>query len=113
MSERTDSELVRDILEAARRISSYTENLTYESFLADLKTQDAVTRNLEIIGEAVKKVSGGLRGSHPDIPWRSMSALRDRLIHDYFGVNFDIVWEITSNELPKIVSELKNIVGEL
>jgi uncharacterized protein with HEPN domain len=111
MCERDDTELVRDMLEAARRISSYTAALTYETFLADTKTQDAVTRNLEIIGEAVRKLSDELRDAHPNIPWRSMSGLRDRLIHDYFGVNFDIVWEIASHELPQVVPELEKIVG--
>lgn len=112
MSDRDDPELLQDILEAARRITSYTAGLTYETFLADIKTQDAVTRNLEIVGEAVKKLSDAVRDAHPKIPWRSMSGLRDRLIHDYFGVNFDIVWEIASKELPQIVPELEEITGQ-
>ena len=107
MSERDDTELIQDILEAAKRITSYTA-----TFLADTKTQDAVTRNLEIIGEAVKKLSDTLRDAHPTLPWRSMSGLRDRLINDYFGVNFDIVWEIASKELPQIVPELEEIAGQ-
>lgn len=111
MSERDDPELIQDILEAARRITSYTAGLTYETFLADIKTQDAVTRNLEIVGEAARKLSNDLRNANPNIPWKSMSGLRDRLIHDYFGVNIDIVWEIASNELPQVVIELETIVG--
>ena len=112
MSERKDSEFVADIREAIRRISVYNEGMNYDAFLIDIKTQDAVTRNLEIIGEAVKNLSPELRQLHPDIPWRSMAGVRDRLIHDYFGVNLDIVWEIISNELPKLVEPLEKILAE-
>jgi len=87
MSERGDKDYLRDIREAGRRIGEYIGLMPYETFLADTKTQDAVIRNLEVIGEATKKVSVDLRGRYPDIPWRSMAAVRDRLIHDYFGVN--------------------------
>ena len=83
MSERTNRDFLSDILEAARRTATYTAALQYEEFLRDTKTQDAVVRNLEIIGEATKKLSAGLRAKHPDIPWRSMAGVRDRLIHDY------------------------------
>ncbi|PYS60698.1 MAG: hypothetical protein DMF76_13180 [Acidobacteria bacterium] len=112
MSERKDSEFVEDVREAIRRISVYTERMNYDAFLADIKTQDAVTRNLEIIGEAVKNLSPELRQLHPDVPWRSMAGVRDRLIHDYFGVNLDIIWEIISNELPKLVEPLERILEE-
>jgi uncharacterized protein with HEPN domain len=87
MSERGDKDYLRDIREAGRRIGEYTGLMPYEAFLEDTKTQDAVIRNLEVIGEATKNVSVELRGRYPDIPWRSMAAVRDRLIHDYFGVN--------------------------
>jgi uncharacterized protein with HEPN domain len=86
--------------------------MMYEQFLADAKTQDAVVRNLEIIGEATKHVSEGLRAKYADIPWKSMAGIRDRLIHHYFGVNFDIVWQIITAELPKVASQLKNILSD-
>ena len=112
MSKRTDSDFARDMEEAIRRISSYTAGLTYEAFLLDTKTQDAIVRNLEIIGEAARNVSDRLRAEHPAIPWKSMAGVRDRLIHDYFGVNFDIVWEIISNDLPTVVDPLKRLLDE-
>jgi uncharacterized protein with HEPN domain len=86
--------------------------MMYEQFLADAKTQDAVVRNLEIIGEATRHVSEALRAKYTDIPWKSMAGIRDRLIHHYFGVNFDIVWQIITAELPKVASQLKNILSD-
>jgi uncharacterized protein with HEPN domain len=109
MSKRKDSELLSDILEAARRLMVYTDNMTYEVFISDSKTQDAVIRNLEVIGEAVKNLSIELRMKYPAIPWKSMAGVRDRLIHNYFGVNLDIVWSIVTVELPELVFELKRI----
>lgn len=112
MSERNDSDFLADMLEAAERILSYTAEFDYDSFALDTKTQDAVIRNLEIIGEVAKKISEEFRHQHADLPWRSMAGLRDRLIHDYFGVNIDIIWEIISNELPGVVDSLKESSGE-
>jgi uncharacterized protein with HEPN domain len=112
MSKRTDSEFLRDIEEAINRISAYTRGITYEEFLRDTKTQDAVVRNVEIIGEAVKNLSEELRQRRADIPWKNMAGARDRLIHGYFGVSFDIVWEIVSNELPLLRESLKKLLNE-
>lgn len=84
--------------------------MAYETFLADTKTQDAVTRNLEIVGEATKNLSEGLRTAYPDVPWKDMARVRDRLIHHYFGVNLDIVWQIATVELARIVPQLEKII---
>lgn len=111
MSKRRDLDFLRDILEAARRIESYTEGMTYEAFLGDTKTQDAVIRNLEIIGEATKNLSAEVREEHHDVPWRGMAGVRDRLIHDYFGINLDIVWQIITDELPLAAGQIETIIG--
>ena len=112
MSERNDSDLLADILEAAQRILTYTAESDYDGFLTDTKTQDAVIRNLEIVGEAAKNLSQAFRERHSQLPWRSMAGLRDRLIHDYFGVNLDIVWEIVSKELAAVGDSLERISEE-
>ncbi|MBI3943611.1 MAG: DUF86 domain-containing protein [Chloroflexi bacterium] len=109
MSERTDVDYLGDIQEAIRRIATYTAGMTYESFLADIKTQDAVIRNLEIIGEAAKNLSAELVRKHSNIPWKSMAGVRDRLIHHYFGINFDIVWRIVTQELPIVSAQIEEI----
>jgi len=112
MSERTDHDFLRDIREAVRRIKMYTDTMTCDSFLADIKTQDAVVRNLEIIGEATKSLTTGLRGKYPDVPWKGMAGVRDRLIHHYFGVNLDVVWDIITVELPALESQIEAILQQ-
>ncbi|MCP4108068.1 MAG: DUF86 domain-containing protein [Desulfobacteraceae bacterium] len=109
MSEKTDSDFLIHIAEAAGRASSYTEEMTCENFLEDTKTQDAVIRNIEIIGEAVKNLSDEIRNKYPEIPWKELAGMRDRLIHQYFGVNLDIVWNVAKDELPEILLRIKEI----
>src|SRR5215210_9203277 len=106
MSSRSDRDLLSDILEALRRARSYTAGQSYEQFLEDTKTQDAVIRTLEILGEATKKLSPSLRESHPEIPWKGMAGVRDKLIHDYFGVNIDIVWQIARDQIPALATQV-------
>ncbi len=80
--------------------------MEYEGFRQDLKTQDAVIRNLEIIGEAVKLVSDQTKKNHTDVPWKEIAGTRDKLIHDYFGVNIDVVWNIVKDDLPLFIIKL-------
>ena len=113
MSGRTDREFLRDIQEGIRRIREYCRTptaLTYDQFRADIRTQDAVIRNLEIIGEATKNLSPDLRDKYPDVPWKGMAGIRDRLIHQYFGINLDIVWDIATGELPDLASQINRIL---
>ena len=98
-----------DIQEAVRRIQLYTHAMTYKKFLEDIRTQDTVIRNLEIIGEATKKLSVGLRSQHPNVPWKEMAGARDRLIHNYFGVDIEIVWQIVIVELSDLAVQIEKI----
>lgn len=112
MSKRTDRESLSDIQQALHRITAYVGEMTYEEFIDDEKTQDAVIRNLEILGEATKNLSKELRSKHSAVPWRSIAGARDRLIHHYFGVNLDIVWQIITAELPRVASQIETIKAE-
>lgn len=111
MSKRTDTAVIQDIKESINRILSYTSNMDYDDFLQDHKTQDAVIRNIEILGEATKLLTDETKKNYPDIPWKDIAGTRDKLIHDYFGVNIDIVWDIAQNEMPILSSQLRDING--
>jgi len=98
------------VRDAVDRILSYTAG-GRESFLRDSKTQDAVIRNLEIIGEAVKQVSEATRAAYADVPWKRIAGMRDKMIHEYFGVNLDLVWEVVERELPTLRSRVDEILA--
>lgn len=106
MSKRDDNDLLQDIRECINRIQSYTENMSYDDFFDDYKTQDAVIRNIEIMGEAVKLLSETTKNKYCDVPWKSIAGTRDRLIHDYFGVNIDVVWSIINEDLPLLKEKI-------
>ncbi|MEA1900083.1 MAG: DUF86 domain-containing protein [Thermodesulfobacteriota bacterium] len=109
MSERKDKDFLSHINEAVKRTVLYVEKMTYEQFLEDIKTQDAVIRNIEIISEATKNISEELRNRYPEIPWKNMGGMRDKLIHHYFGVNLSIVWEAAKKEFPEIIKQIETI----
>ncbi|MBV6419809.1 MAG: hypothetical protein DAHOPDDO_01034 [Ignavibacteriaceae bacterium] len=113
MSKRRDTDLIQDILESINRINTYTENISFQEFANDYKSQDAVVRNLEILGEAVKLLSTETKEKYAQIPWKDISGTRDRLIHEYFGVNIDIVWDIIKNELSQLIPVLNKISAEI
>ncbi len=110
MSKREDKAILWDIFQAMERIILYTSKSDYSDFLSDIKTQDAVIRNIEILGEAAKLLSDEKKNDLPDIPWKDISGTRDVLIHDYFGVNIDIVWNIARDEIPELYDILKDYI---
>lgn len=110
MSKRGDLDYIKDIRESLKRIESYKGNMSYSEFLLDYKTQDAIVRNIEIVGEAAKNISEKFKQEHPQIPWHELAGVRDRLIHHYFGVNYDIVWGIATDEVPRLIKEIDKIL---
>ncbi len=109
-SKRADKDLLGDIIDAAEQCQRYVQGYSFEQFVNDRKTQDAVVRNLEIMGEAAKHVSGALKKQHPEIPWRPLAGVRDRVAHDYFGINYEIIWGILTQELPSLKADLQRIL---
>lgn len=100
---------VRDAID---RVLDYTAD-GRDAFFNDVKTQDAVVRNLEIIGEAVKNVSDGLRTAHAGVPWKRLAGMRDKLIHEYFGVNLDLVWQAVGHDIPELRTHVQRILQQL
>ncbi len=97
---------VEDMIEAAQRVIEFSGALDMAGFCADRKTRDATIRNLEVIGEAAKKVSEPVRALEPGIPWRRITGMRDVLAHDYFGVDDGILWDVVSIEVPALLPML-------
>jgi uncharacterized protein with HEPN domain len=104
---------LEDMLASLQRIHVLTSGLSYDDFSRDITAQEAVIRNLEIIGEAAKRVPQVVRSSYPEVDWARMAGLRDILIHQYFAVDLEIVWDIISNNLPDLELQIKRILLEL
>lgn len=107
MSVRTDKEFLLDILDSIERFEEYCSNMSYAEFLKDLKTQDAVVRNIEVIGEAVGRISDETKDKLNEVPWAKIKSTRNRLIHNYFGLNLDILWSILKEDLPDLYLHVK------
>jgi uncharacterized protein with HEPN domain len=112
MSKRAIIALLQDILDETKRIDQFTKGLNFKKFIHDTKTQYAITRSLEIIGEAVKKLPSDLKTNYTQIEWKKIAGLRDILIHDYFGINYKILWDIVQNQVPDLHKKIKQIIKE-
>jgi len=104
---------LRDILYAVERAESFTEGMDFAAFEADEKTAFAVVRALEIVGEAAKKIPPEVRQKYPDLPWREMAGMRDKLSHDYFGVDLRRVFETVRRDLPSLRASLEKMLRDL
>jgi uncharacterized protein with HEPN domain len=102
-----------DILDAIIKIDKFIEGLSFEQFQDDEKTIDAVIRKLEVIGEATKNVPQDTRSKHPDIPWKEMAGMRDKLAHEYFGVRLDVVWSTIKTRLPQLRPMIHVVLQQL
>lgn len=106
----SNKELLQHILDEVNYVLQDTVDKTKDELVDDQTLKRAVVRSLEIIGEASKKIDADFRALHPHVDWRGMAGTRDKLIHDYFGVNYNIVWDIIVNELPALKEQLEDII---
>ena len=109
MSKRPVNLLLDDICQAIGRIEEYTTGMSFDAFSRDQKSVDAVARNFEIIGEAANRLSDDFKISHPSVEWHKIIGLRHRIIHEYFGVDIAIVWQIIQKDLPSLRHALSKI----
>src|SRR4030043_490535 len=100
------------ILDAINSIQNYTQDMNYNQFLRDRKTRDAVVRNLEVIGEAIKSLPEDFRLHYPTVNWRGFAEMRDKLIHQYFGVDWEIVWKTLQKTIPDLKKQITIIIHE-
>ena len=110
MSKRSRQLLLEDMLEAANKIKIYCREHTLESFLSDEKTKDAVTRNFEIIGEAANRLSSSFKEENPDLRWERLRGFRNRIVHEYFGVDHQIICSIVENDLDFYIEEIQLLI---
>ena len=108
-----DKAYLKHILDAISNIEKFIEGIEKEDFLGNVEKQYAVLRGLEIIGEATKNLSEKLKTKYPHIPWKEIGGMRDKLIHQYFGVNLDLVWETIKTKLPELKNQILQIVKEM
>jgi len=102
---------LEDMLESGNKVLRYTRGMTFEEFLANEMAFDAVLRNLEIIGEAAKNVSDEVRARYPEVEWRRIAALRNVLAHAYFGLEAETLWDIVTNKVPVLVTQVEAILN--
>jgi uncharacterized protein with HEPN domain len=111
MSKRSPELLIDDILESGQKILDYTVGFTLDDFKSDSKTVDAVIRNFEIIGEAANRLPDDFKEKFPEIDWHKIRGFRNRIVHDYFGIDYSIVWVVKETFLPTMIEELLKIRG--
>ena len=107
---RTYKMFLEDIQIAMSKISEYIEGYNFENFKKDYKTVDAVIRNFEVIGEASKNLNETIKEKYPDIPWTEMYYLRNKVSHEYFGIDYEIIWDIATNYLPENKKQIDQIL---
>jgi uncharacterized protein with HEPN domain len=112
VEERNPVDFLMDILDSIEKIENFVEGFDFEEFSKDPKTIYAVIRALEIIGEATKKLPNSLKVEHPEVPWRDMAGLRDKVAHDYFGVDLEVVWDTAIDDAPSLKPLIIKILNE-
>ncbi|MFZ2630234.1 MAG: DUF86 domain-containing protein [Desulfosalsimonadaceae bacterium] len=109
-NERDLRDYLNDILEMIEDINTFIESMSYENLVNDKKTLYAVIRCLEVVGEAVKKIPNSIRNEHPEMPWREIAGMRDKLTHEYFGIDIETIWDTIKEDLPALKEAVLRII---
>ena len=115
MVNRVYTDYIQDILDSIQDIENFIQGMRFDDFKSDRKTINAVVRSIEIIGEASKKIPKRLRDTQPEIPWKKMAGMRDKLTHAYFGIDLEIIWKVASEEIKQIkpgILKIQDILQE-
>jgi uncharacterized protein with HEPN domain len=110
---RGHADYINDIVQALHHILEFTYGMTLEEFENDIKTQYAVIKSIEIMGEAAKKIPGSIRRKYPEVPWKRMAGMRDKLVHEYHGVDETIVWGVATKDIPSIKTAVEEMANDL
>ncbi len=113
MKKRDYGDYLQDILDSIDDLSNFTNNMSFKSFVSDKKTINAVTRSIEIIGEATKKLPASITTKYPLVPWAKMAGIRNKLIHEYFGIDAEILWKVVKDDLPPLKPLVEQALKEL
>jgi len=113
MIKRVYTDYVQDILDSINDIENFIKGMNFNDFKNDRKTINAVIRSIEVIGEASKKIPKSIRERHTDIPWKKIAGMRDKLIHEYFGIDLEILWKVAKEEIKKLEPGIKQILSGL
>ena len=108
MSKRDNVLLIHDMIESVQKLMTYTRDMSFDQFKSDSKTVDAVIRNFEVIGEAANRLTENYKNNNPEIEWSHLRGFRNRIVHEYFGIDLEIVWHIIEENLPELLTVLKN-----
>lgn len=106
---RVYTDYFKDIANSIKDIKSFIRNQSFKQFTKDRKTVNAVIRSLEIIGEAARNIPREIKSRYPTVPWKQMSGMRDKIVHEYFGVDLEIVWQTVKEDLPKLQEIIKAV----
>ena len=110
MKKRDTRDYLKDILQAIDQVEAFIGDLTYDQFVNDSKTLNAVVRSIEVIGEASKNIPQTIKANHPDLPWKQMAGMRDKLIHGYFGIDTETIYKASKTNIPQLKTPIEKIL---